>query len=352
MSSIKGAERKALRKALGEAFQSYEPLHRMGLDQLDFDLNSVTHAGEGVITAAEGLIQEMDESAGRTGVVRLIEAARAERPSNPALREVERIFTHTADPLGDVHPTAPVADKVSTKAGLERVIVDAAGFPRFADVFNKLGPAEFRICLVGYVAEGKQVYGTGFLIADDLVMTNDHVIACARMANQAGSAMDLTFGYRSKESHTARYKLAEADWLVASNGVLDYAILRVAGTPGSDPLVPSSTTERGYFRLVSETPQTNEPLLILQHPYDKLDGSPSTLRLTIGFVLAPEAGHSPHVIRHSANTTEGSSGSPVFTGRMDLIALHNWGGPKNNEAIRAGSIKDHLAATGHKDLLQ
>lgn len=352
MSSIIGEERKALRKALGKAFQSYETLHRMALDQLDFNLNSVTDAGKGLDTAAEKLVQEMDERSGRAGVIQLIAAARAERPSNPALRDVEQIFTHTADPLGDVYPSVPVADKVSTRAGLERVILDAAGFPRFADVFDKLGPAEFRMCLVGYVAAGKQVYGTGFLVADDLVMTNAHVIAPAREAGQAGSAMDLTFGYRSKEAHTARYKLAEKDWLVASNGALDYAILRVEGSPGSDPLVASGTTERGCFKLVSETPQTNEPLLILQHPYDKLAGSPSTLRMTIGFVLAREAGQPAHVIRHSANTSEGSSGSPVFTGRMDLIALHNWGGEKHNEAIRAGSIRDHLASTGHEDLLQ
>lgn len=350
MASINGKERDALRDALGEAFPSYEVLRRMGRDQLDFDLNQRTHAAAGIETAADELIDEMDSRMGRGGVVRLIEAARAERPTNPALRDVEQVFMHTADPLGDVHPSDAVAEKVATRLGLERVIVDAAGFPSFTDVISRLGSAEYRVCLVDYrLPDGKRICGTGFLVASDLVMTNEHVIRCAMAKSLPGSSIELAFGYRSKETHAVRYKLVDESWLVASDEALDYAILRVQGKPGSDALVSSGSTERGYFKLVNETLQENEPLLILQHPYDELEGSPSPLRLTIGF--AHKQGEPVHVLRHSANTSEGSSGSPVFSGRMDLIALHNWGGPKHNEAIRAGAIKEHLESNEQKDLL-
>lgn len=350
--SIKGTERKALREALMAAFKTYPPLRRMGLDQLDFDLNSRTSEGAGMYTAADELIEAMDEQAGRPGVVRLIEAARAERPENPALREVEQKLMHTANPLGDVHASASIAPQVSTRAGLERVIVEAAGFPDFNEVIGKLGMAEYKVCLVGYrLPDGRQVYGTGFLVAKDLVMTNDHVISPARDAQMAGSEIDLVFGYRSKEARTSRHRLTSVNWLAACDNGLDYAILRVDGTPGEEPLVANGTRHRGYFKLVAEPPSDNEPLLILQHPYDKLDGSPSTLRLTIGFTCPRAPGQPAHVLRHTANTSEGSSGSGVFTGRMDLIALHNWGGTKHNEAILAGAIRDHLDATGKKDLL-
>lgn len=352
MSSINGQERKALREALVEAFQSFEALRRMGLDQLDFDLNSRTHAGLGTQNGADELIREMDEKEGRAGIVRLIEAARAERPNNPALREAERTIMRTTDPLGDVHSTPAVAGQIATRVGLERVIVEAAGFPRFDDVISRLGPAEYRVCLVSYqLPDGRTVYGTAFLVANDLVMTNDHVIKLAREKVLPGSAIELAFGYRSKEAHARRYKLVAQDWLVTSDGTLDYAILRVEGAPGSDTLITNGTTERGYFKLVTETPQPNLPLIILQHPYDKLDESPAALRMTIGFAHAPEDGQPAHVLRHSANTSEGSSGSPVFTGKIDLIALHNWGGPKHNEAILCGAIKKHLASTGHDALL-
>lgn len=352
MPALNGKERKALREALGEAFQSYDALRRMSLDQLDFNLNSRTDASAGVVTAADHLIEEMDEGAGRQGVVRLIEAARAERPMNPALREFERKFMNTADPFGDVHPTVGVAASIATRAGLERVIVDAAGLPPSVDVMSGLGAAEYRVCYIGYpLPSGKTVYGTGFLVSDDLVMTNHHVISPAVQSGLPGQAVDLTFGWRSRESKVARYRLVSSGWLAVSDEALDYAILRVDGQPGADPPVDKGTTPRGCLKLVAETPGTDEPLIILQHPYDKLEGGPATLRLTIGFVLQRAEAQAAYVIRHSANTDEGSSGSPVFTGRADLIALHNWGGPKHNEAIRVGTIREHLVSSGHGELL-
>lgn len=353
VTSIKGSERRALREALVAAFQSYPALRRMGLDQLDFDINLRTDGGAGLVAAASELIEEMDEREGRRGLVRLVEAARAERLANPALRDFERQFMNTADPFGDVHPTDELATNVATRLGLERVIVDAAGFPAFDDVMAGLSPAEYRVCLVGYrLPDGRKVYGTGFLVARDLVMTNHHVVDLASRGHLGGADMELTFGWRSKESSVARYRLLHTGWLVASDEALDYAILRVDGQPGADPVVYKGSVERGFLKLVSETPETDEPLIIVQHPYDRLDGEPATLRLTIGFVRPREEGQPHHVIRHSANTSEGSSGSPVFTGRADLIALHNWGGPKHNEAIRMGDIKHHLASIGLADLLE
>jgi S1-C subfamily serine protease len=182
-------------------------------------------------------------------------------------------------------------------------------------------------------------------------MTNYHVIEGACDDELAGSEIALTFGWRSKESHVSRHKLADAGWLVASDQEFDYAIVRVVGAPGAEPLVEKGTVPRGFLKLVSESPQVNEPLFVLQHPYDKLEGSPATLRFTTGFVLVKEVGLPEYILCHSANTSEGSSGSPVFTGRMDLIAVHHWGGPKHNQAVLASAIKARLAATGHGALL-
>ena len=54
---------------------------------------------------------------------------------------------------------------------------EAAGYPAYGEVMARLGPAEYRVCLVGYrLLDGRPVYGTGFLVANDLVVTNDHVI--------------------------------------------------------------------------------------------------------------------------------------------------------------------------------
>lgn len=353
VTSIRGSERQALREALTTAFQSYPALRRMGLDQLDFDINLRADAAGGLLAAASELIEEMDEKEGRPGLVRLVESARAERPTNPALREFERKFMNTSDLFGDVHLTEDLQKKINTQGDFERVIVNAAGFPPFDEVMKGLGPAEYRVCLVGYrMPDGRKVYGTGFLVANNMVMTNHHVVGCALQSDLGGIDMEVTFGWRSKESSVTRYRLTQTDWLVVTDKVLDYAILRVDGQPGTDPIVKGGSLERGYFSLTSETPETGEPLIIAQHPYDKLDREPSTLRLTIGFVRPREEGQPQHVIRHTANTSEGSSGSPVFTGRADLIALHNWGGAEHNAAIRIGDIKDHFLSVGLSDLLR
>ncbi len=356
MPSIDGKQRKALRGALNEAFSTYEELRRLAQDQLDIDLNKRTHAAAGMDTATDELIREMDQRLGRGGIVKLIEAARAERPEHPLLYRVEELILETADPLGDVYlPTAlapEIATQLSTREGLERAIVKSAGFPSYDDVTRRLGEAEFRVCIVDFKRpNGKRICGTGFLVADDLLMTNHHVTETAVQDKLSGTAIELTFGYRSKEANLTRYTLVQENWLVASDETLDYAVLRINGSPGTDPVIDKGTVERGHFKLVNNTLEENEPLLILQHPYDNLAGAPSPLRLTIGFSMAPAADQRSFIIRHTANTDEGSSGSPVFSGRMDLIGLHNWGGPDNNEAIKAGAIRDHLAASGHSGLL-
>jgi len=352
MTIISGAERKALREGLKQAFQTYEALRRMARDHVDFDLNMRTHAGVGVAQAADELMDEMLENKGRAGIVRLIESARAERPDNPALRAAEQRILGTSDPMGDVYPPAALVDELKTRESLERVIVDAAGFPSFADVLRRLGAAEYRVCVIDYrLQDGKRVCGTGFLVSNDIVMTNHHVIDYADKDGLPGTSFDLTFGYRSKEAQVARYRLVERDWLLASDSRLDYALLKVDGAPGSDPLVDKGTTERGFFKLVNETPAENEPLLILQHPFNALEANPATLRLTVGFAKRPGPDQPQYILRHSANTDEGSSGSPVFSGRMDLIGLHNWGGQDHNEAIKVGFIRDHLESTGHGGLL-
>lgn len=359
MPSIDGRQRKALRGALREAFPNYEVLRRLGQDQLDFDLNTRTHAGSGMDTASDEIISEMDQRRGRGGIVQLIEAARAERPEHPLLRQVEQSILKTADPLGDVHLSTTLAPEVAaelaTRAGLERAIVHAAGFPRYDDFTSRLGAAEFRVCVVDYRrTNGNRICGTGFLVADDLLMTNHHVIDFAASEKLAGTAIELMFGFRSHEANRTRYTLVQENWLVAfaPTESLDYAIVRVEGSPGSDPVIDKGTVERGNFNLVNNTLEENEPLIILQHPYDSLEGGPAPLRLTIGFNMAHKDAKRPFVFSHSANTDEGSSGSPVFSGRMHLIGLHNWGGPNHNEAIRAGAIRDHLAANGHSALLE
>src|SRR5262249_22647698 len=123
---------------------------------------------------------------------------------------------------------------------------------------------------------------------------------------------------------------------------LDYALIRLASPVGDSP-GQTGTAKRGWVS-VSATPpvvQPNDILFIVQHP----NGEP--LKLAVGAVL--ERNRSGTRVRYDANTQPGSSGSPCFDAKLDLIALHHAGDPawkhppRYNQGIPIERIVDQLA---------
>ncbi|KQQ96695.1 trypsin-like peptidase domain-containing protein [Massilia sp. Leaf139] len=348
-----GKPREMLRKGLEAGFQTNESLGRFTAEALELPLANIGGGNDSLSNLVDRLITAMDQD---DRIPDLVAAARTERPRNVLLRDVEEMLDLNFRPFDDVRSPPPAVERKIVAQGVERTIVEAAGFPAAAPFIAELGEAEYRVCLISYrIEKGKAVYGTGLLVADDLVMTNHHVIACAQPPESAvvlpGSKISITFGFRNFNSETQVYKLVEQDWLVASDPYkrpdkspgLDYALLRLATAAGKDRIGSSSAAAvRGHFSPVAYVPQPDEPLLILQHPFDRLDARPSPMRLTIGFVLDVDG----PAIRHTANTSEGSSGSPVFDSRMDLIALHFWGDTGFNKAIQMGDILADLERRG------
>jgi len=353
--NLSGRSRRKLREALQSGFKEYDVLNRFAVESLGTNLNTRTHPSAGLDTAIDTLMTLMDEN---SRVAELVHAARAERPGNVFLRDVEQELGLTFDPFGDPQLQSALASPAA-RGQVERTIVQSAGFPTSEQVISALGVGEYRVCYLAYgLPGGSKVFGTAFLIGNDLLMTNFHVIEKASTPFPlAGEQIHAVFDYRSANSVPTVHTLASRDWLVAhdpekrSDGTsgLDYAILRLS-TEVANQAIGSGigAATRGYFRPLSYEPSTNEPILILQHPYDKLDAAPSSMRLTIGSVLGVEADE----IRDSANTSEGSSGSPVFNSRMELVAIHYWGDVKFNAAKKMSAIKADLAAKGFRDLLK
>lgn len=122
---------------------------------------------------------------------------------------------------------------------------------------------------------------------------------------------------------------------------LDYALLRVAESVGDAPDADGKN-KRGWI-LVSTLPPLPEPsdiIFIVQHP----KGNP--LKLAAGAVLRRNANDSR--VRYDANTERGSSGSPCFDVKLNLIALHHAGDPdagplaKYNQGIPIATILKYL----------
>ena len=253
--------------------------------------------------------------------------------------------------LGLMSPTLPPsASQENANLSLERMIVTSE-MKDFSDMVAFQG----QICRV----QAGKFFGTGFLIADDLVLTNYHVIE--QLTDSDGRAIICHFDQfaKGRAIGEGRVALMSPKWLVACSpyapgdgslsGVpptdqqLDFAILRLAESVGSD-FVNSKRRGSIMFADSAPYPVKDDTVLILQYPPDR------PLSMSIGTVMGYAASNLR--IRYAASTMKGSSGSPVFASNLALVALHHAGDPnwsctaEYNQGIPIGRITEWLRAKG------
>lgn len=154
---------------------------------------------------------------------------------------------------------------------------------------------------------------TGFLVGNDLLLTNHHCVYNSRNEPYLASSMMVYMEYwndRDKGVISSR-----VTHILKSNEYLDYALLQL-----SEPL----GLWYGYLELETnvETLRRVKEVKIIQHP--KQRSKEIVIENTTVTALKPEM--SPEVIHYIADTDEGSSGSPVFSRTGDkVIALHHRG---------------------------
>lgn len=167
---------------------------------------------------------------------------------------------------------------------------------------------------------------TGFLLSENLVITNEHCLP--RQMTEDCDGLVVHFGYETGTQRMEKYQCVE---VVLKNYPLDYALLRISGNPG---------TEWGVLELnVSRELCQGEKLFVIQHP----GGRPKQIALQ-GCTVAnsPVQGRQanpredipytpPQDFCHTCDTEGGSSGSPVFDERGLVVGLHHYGFPPNAE---------------------
>lgn len=331
---LNGRQTERLSDALRDAFTP-QALARLLSYKLSLRLSDFSSFGNGG-NAQEIVFDLLLAANADEWVDRLLLAAREAAPGNAALYAVAQQFGLTATR--------------ATRQELERVIVESNQM-QDPDLFRaRLGALEPKICRIEYTKGGRSVFGTGFLVAPDVIMTNHHVIApllapAANVATQAAPAAAVRFDYRhvydalgtlvrTNEGRVCRFA---ADWLVdgspAPDGhlppaaALDYALVRVREAAGDDILDgganPAAPARRGFIDLPAATPDfaPGSSLFILQHP----SAQPLKVALDTKSVLGLfDAGAR---VRYTTNTEPGSSGSPCFSPSWDLMALHHSGDP-------------------------
>ncbi|MFF5970785.1 trypsin-like peptidase domain-containing protein [Streptomyces sp. NPDC012769] len=159
--------------------------------------------------------------------------------------------------------------------------------------------------------------GTGWLIAPGLLVTNHHVVN-ARNGIGGGrkrvAEEDLQLQVRNSRSRfdygadRAETEEVTATGLVAWDEELDYAVLRLTSAQPERQVLRVATEPFGIPG--AETPAVN----IIQHP----KGMPKRVALRNNLVYQADEKN----LAYFTDTQGGSSGSPVFTDRWTVVALH------------------------------
>jgi hypothetical protein len=314
--------RAQLNEALLGAFLSYDDLAMMLSFGLDQDLNRISAEVNNLATTTFKLVkwaEALDK------VDQLVIAARKVNPTNARLRA----FAERAD----------LACQLSI-AEYERVIIPEVGFQNPQGFRERMSAIELTVGRVE--VPGPLGIGTAFLVGSDLALTNQHVREEWQRRGQEDREIGIRFGFWKKrdgvEVEKGRaYRLRESAIVHHSPvGELDYVLLRLVGTPGTDRVGDAPiASQRGFLKPVGHIWKPGEPMLVLQHPAAR------PLELAIGSVQQAPEGSS---VVHNANTEGGSSGSPCFTANWQLGAVHHWGSDSANKAVKFSEILKDLTA--------
>ncbi len=321
-NELSGPQLKILREAILRSFPTVARFDMFLSDELD-KRSASTEVGPGSYEQQIQAYLINIQAEGWTD--NLVDALQRLRGRNPWVQRLP-------DAIRAAGTSAP--ERLASPSMQLEKIVQGGGFADLRIWAQSLALVSAATCRIEFPAGQPQ--GTGILVAPDLVLTNYHVVK--GQLNHLTSSADIVcrFGYardaNGLDEGTA-YTLASGEaWTIANSpyddadtrgvGVanptsLDYALLRLsAPVADAKPIKVAQNTA---------LPNAELPVLIVQHPA----GTPQAL--AIGKSLGVNENGSR--FRYDADTLGGSSGSPVFNQRLELVALHHAGDPRSE--IRA-----------------
>jgi hypothetical protein len=272
---------------------------------------------------------------------------------------------------------------------LERMLDPQQGFSNPIEFFQRFGQVIRCVCRIAVPSSTGIEYGTGFLIGNETLITNYHVMQrlIEKKPGTDRTTVSFLFDYFTDPSGNTvssgvEYKLINDDgWIIDYSpyhsddlvvrdvnanlatdrpiDCLDYAVVRLAGEPGKkqlgvNPIQGGAT--RGFIELPTNTDSRfatdfevgKAAVFIFQHP------SKEPLRLDWDKPAVLGVNGNGTRALYNVNTQHGSSGSPCLNAKLELIALHHAGGKDwpaevgylYNQGIPIGKIRERLVQNG------
>lgn len=266
---------------------------------------------------------ELVIGSGSTGASVSIDAWRSWIPEQASADQDEKAASHsrTASNTGRLRGAQGISDdpeSTNDQYG-SYDLVRIASAPE--EVYEERGP-------VARVDTGEG-YCSGFLISDDLFMTNYHCVGYSSVC----ATTKIQFNYETDVNRQPTpVDEVSCSSLVQVDSTLDYAVLKLSSGRGST---------YGWYTLVGRVP-TGEQGTIIQHPNGRRKKAaipPNCSLLDIADGYAPNTD-----FRHQCDTDSGTSGSPILDGEFNVVGLHHWGGASTsggdtaNQAVRMDRI--------------
>ncbi len=223
---------------------------------------------------------------------------------------------------------------------IERIINNSDLFPiAYLQMGLDVSKAVCRIAIRGRTGQ-LEGYGTGFLVAPNLLLTNNHVLETAESAMYAVAEFNYQDDVDFMPLEIVSFRL-DPKQLFLTDEALDFTL--VAIEPNNANAVPLANF--GYLPLLPKPGKIleGEYVSIIQHP----NGGPKAVTIReneVKFI-------SSDFVHYVSDTEPGSSGSPVFNDQWMVVALHHAGIPDPNdgskwianEGIRISSIIQHVS---------
>jgi V8-like Glu-specific endopeptidase len=162
-------------------------------------------------------------------------------------------------------------------------------------------------------------YGTGWLVAPGIVLTNNHVLESAGDA----SASEIAFGYDSQELlGEVRTATLVPERLFVTDKDLDFTFVAV----NERDTKQRALADLGWLSLNGEEGKVinHEFVTLIQHP----SGGPKMFALRENRIVDVLDNY----LHYEADTAPGSSGSPVLNDQFEIVALHHSGVPDRDSS--------------------